>query len=70
MVYVFDCPDVTRCGRQVLLADYLPEVATITVTTAGRSRSYEVRPEYRVSYPNGRSCSPECRQATVRLQLP
>ena len=68
--HTYDCPDITRCSTEAFLEDYLPTEATITVTYEGRTRTTVARPQYEVSYPNGRRCGPECTQGLVTIALP
>ena len=46
---------------------FTPEQATIRIMGTSDTTIRTVRPEYTVSYPNGASCGPVCRTATVRI---
>lgn len=67
--YVFDCATPGQCASP-LFPDYLPETAIITVTTAAGTKTVEQTPAYITRQPNGPSCGPTCRSATVTISLP
>lgn len=60
---------VIRCDTPGACApaffEVAPEVATVHLVTAAGTRSQQVRPDYRVTQPNGPDCPPRCRQARV-----
>lgn len=66
----YDCSNNTGCRAEPNITGYVPQTVTLTVTYQGRSTTTTVRPLYQESAPNGKGCSPTCRQATVTLPLP
>jgi hypothetical protein len=69
-MFVYDCPDISRCSPSPLLEGYLPGSAVFTVTYQGRTASTTVSPDYTQVTPNGRDCGPSCTQGKVALTLP
>jgi hypothetical protein len=67
---IIECREATDCPRGVVFPDYTPDRVTIRITNGTSSSDTLMRPRYQTVYPNGRLCSPECRQATVRVTLP
>jgi hypothetical protein len=50
---------------------HLPKRVTLTVTHDGRTAHYaNLETTSRVTYPNGRGCTPECRSVAVAVKLP
>jgi hypothetical protein len=68
-LHTFRCDPGQAC--RAFVASQTPEEVTIVIDAGGGqplvSRSY--RPEYRLHRPNGPDCPPECRQATVVLNV-
>lgn len=66
-VYTATCPGANGCTNAVFFADFTPGRVQLTITTTGGTRTQEVSPAYTVSQPNGPSCAPACRRATVPI---
>ena len=69
-VYVYDCPDLTRCPSGPVFADFFPQSVEITVTTARGTVRRNAQPVYTTSRPNGERCEPLCRRGVVTVPLP
>jgi hypothetical protein len=67
---VVNCPVPASCGTAHVFQDFTASEALIEVTTSLGTARYTVRPEYRVSYPNGSQCEPTCRSATTSVAIP
>lgn len=68
--YVVECRHASDCPTGVALWDYTPDWVIIRVITDTNLSDTQFRPAYHSVHPNGRYCSPECRQAFVRVRLP
>jgi hypothetical protein len=69
-IYVYDCPDIAKCGDTVRLTDYMPTRAFVTVTYQGRTATTEVLPQFTQSHPGGSACGLGCYSASVTARLP
>jgi len=67
---VFSCATPVSCGTVHTFRDFTASEGQIVVTTAQGTLTHPVRPEYRVTYPNGKQCGPECRSASVTVSIP
>jgi hypothetical protein len=61
------CPGPGSCTITVQLVGFTPARAQLSVTTAGGTRQWDVRPTYTTSQPNGSECGPTCQQGDVTL---
>jgi hypothetical protein len=68
--FTFECASAAQCGTAAEFKDFTPDQATIRVTTAAGTREQTVQPTYSQNQPNGPSCGPTCRQASVTVALP
>lgn len=68
--HVFECPEATQCAGVVLFDEFMPSVATVTVTTERGTVRQQIQPTYVTSRPNGKDCKPLCRHATVQVPIP
>ena len=53
--------------RGVQFVSFSPEELTVTLRWDGGELTNRVVPEYRIFYPNGKACPPECRVGDVDL---
>jgi hypothetical protein len=67
-VAAIDCADAATC--MVRFPDLVAEQVTLRLITSQGTVTQQFQPRYENEYPNGRSCGPACRQATVTFQLP
>ena len=62
-----------RCDTEQNCLTFIPDVTpaeiTVTVRTSGGTITRTIQPNYIANRPNGPNCPPECRQASVTLQL-
>ncbi len=65
--YVYECERPDGCKGRAEFLEFTPYRLVIDVVSASGSERYEVVPTYVESRPNGPSCAPLCRRATVRL---
>jgi hypothetical protein len=65
-----DCPDATRCARDLFFLNVTAEVVTVIVTTERGTVRHVVRPTYVSVRPNGPNCTPECWHGRVRVPIP
>jgi hypothetical protein len=63
----FQCQPGETCRR--FLEGWTPAQATVHVAWEGGDVTRTVSPEYETVYPNGRSCPPECLQASVVVSV-
>ncbi len=68
-VQTVTCPDGPGCfaPNRAQFVNFLPSRVELTITTSAGVKTATLQPEYANSYPNGRSCGPECTQGTVRF---
>ena len=60
-----------QAGQQCMnfIENQTPTNVTVQVTTNAGTISRDYTPQYTVSRPNGPGCEPECRQATVTVNV-
>ena len=66
-LHTFTCRPGQPCVA--FLDNQTPANVTVQITTNAGTISRDYTPEYRVSRPNGPGCEPECRQATVTVNV-
>lgn len=64
-----ECGPESACGAAVFFADFTPDSVRVTVEADGTTTSEPFKPSYELVRPNGPDCPPECRQATVVVEL-
>jgi hypothetical protein len=70
-VYVYDCPNPQACTQDPTFPAFIPERLSVRITVGAASRLDEsVRPNWATAQPNGPTCPPTCRQATITVALP
>lgn len=62
------CPG-PNCTENIVIVGGMPTQIRVDVSTSSRSAALEASPTYVVSTPNGPSCPPKCRTATVVVYL-
>lgn len=60
------CFDNTECELPIQLH---PREFTVTIEAGDTTHTRSFSPTYQTSYPNGRSCGPQCRQAEVTFTV-
>lgn len=72
VVYRVECAgSAAPCGARVFFPGLVLERARVRVTTTLGTVTHDATDViYRTSYPNGRQCTPACRQATVDVTVP
>lgn len=70
--YRYECvPGAQPCSARILFPGLYLENPYVRITTAvGTVVHFAEDVTYRTSYPNGRQCGPECRTATVTVDIP
>jgi hypothetical protein len=53
-----------------LFISFTSETVSITIQWGDRELSQEFQPTYIVTYPNGPSCRPSCKSATIEFEFP
>jgi hypothetical protein len=66
-LHTFTCSAGQQC--MAFLENQTPANVTVQITTNAGTISRDYTPEYNVSRPNGPDCDPECRQATVTVNV-
>jgi hypothetical protein len=64
----FTCDPAFACLG--FFEEWSPAEVDVEVVWEGGAFSTRATPEYKLVYPNGRRCGPECRQGTVGVSLP
>lgn len=67
VLHTFQCDAGQPC--RAFVDNQTPEEVTVHVQTAQGTVSKTYRPEYKLNRPNGPDCPPECRQATVTVNI-
>ena len=67
VIHTFQCDPGQPC--RAFVDNQTPEEVTVHVQTAQGTVSRTYRPEYKMNRPNGPDCPPECRQATVTVNV-
>lgn len=70
LTYTRDCDTPGACTQDVFFPGVTAERAVVTVSVGTRDRATDVAPAYSNFRPNGPSCPPECRNATVNVDVP
>lgn len=66
---VFQCAPAAECIRPLFAGGFTPETVEVRVEADGIDVRETFEPAYVVSRPNGALCPPECRQATVVVDV-
>lgn len=66
-LHTFTCTSGQQC--MAFIENKTPANVTVQVGWVGGTVSRDFAPEYKVSRPNGPGCDPECRQATVTVNV-
>ncbi|MGQ0814400.1 MAG: hypothetical protein ACT4O1_08025 [Gemmatimonadota bacterium] len=66
-IQTFTCRAGQPC--QAFIANQTPAQVTVEVVSPTGATSRAITPEYSLSRPNGPDCPPECRQATVTVNV-
>ncbi len=66
-IHTFRCDPGQPC--RAFVSNQTPEDVTVVVEAAQGPVSRSFRPEYRMNRPNGADCPPECKQATVTVNV-
>lgn len=66
-LHTFTCRAGSEC--RAFLENQTPAQVTIEIATSAGTVTRSYTPEYKVSQPNGPDCPPECRQATVTVNV-
>ena len=70
-VYVYECSNAASCQQDIFFASLIADHPFVRVTTSTGTKTTEVvTVNYVTSRPNGPGCDPECRQATVNVDIP
>ncbi|HEX6064680.1 MAG TPA: hypothetical protein VFZ04_10700, partial [Longimicrobiales bacterium] len=67
VIHTFQCDPGQPC--RAFVDNQTPDEVTVHVQTAQGTVSRTYRPEYKLNRPNGPDCPPECRQATVTVNV-
>ena len=62
------CTALQRCAEGAFFADFTPQRATVHVIAGGDTTVQSVTPSYETLQPNGPTCPPTCRRATVTVR--
>ena len=69
--YVYECSDTASCQQDIFFAGLIVSHPFVRVTTSVGTKTVEILTvNYVTSRPNGPSCDPECKQATVNVDIP
>ena len=68
-VFVYDCPDITRCSKAPRFENYYPARTFVRITYQGKTATNELQPQYTESEINGTGCG-TCRRGTAKVVLP
>jgi hypothetical protein len=66
-LHTFTCRPGQQC--MAFLENQRPANVTVQIATSAGTISKDYTPEYKASRPNGPDCEPECRQATVTVNV-
>ena len=70
-VSVYECTTVASCQQNVFFPSFVPTHPYVRVTSAAGTRLTEITQViYQSTYPNGRDCPDECRNASVDVSIP
>jgi hypothetical protein len=70
-VYVYECSNAASCPQDIFYSGLIVSHAYVRVTTSTGTKTVEIPAvNYVTSRPNGPGCDPECRQATVNVDIP
>ena len=65
-----ECPSPFCGPSTVVVVDFAPETVEIRLEGEGLDYVETFEPDYTTIFPNGPDCPPECRQATIRIEVP
>ena len=69
--YVYECSNVSSCQQDIFFASLIVSHPFVRITTSAGTKTVEIPTvNYVTSRPNGPGCDPECRQATVNVDIP
>ena len=69
--YVYECSNVSNCQQDIFFAGLIVSHPYVRITTSTGTKTVEIPTvNYVTSRPNGPACDPECRQATVNVDVP
>ena len=69
--YVYECSTVSNCQQDIFFAGLIVSHPFVRVTTSTGTKTVEILSvNYVTSRPNGPGCDPECKQATVNVDIP
>ena len=57
----------STCGNSAFFRDFTPTAVQLVISTSAGTRTQDVTPTYVTSQPNGKGCSPTCRNARVTV---
>lgn len=63
------CTAESPCAGPILIEEFAPETFTVRVSGEGVDFERTFSPAYTVSRPNGPDCPPECRNATITIDV-
>ncbi len=69
--YVYECSTASNCQQDIFFAGLIVSHPFVRITTSTGTKTVEIATmNYVTSRPNGPGCDPECRQATVNVDIP
>ena len=70
-VYVYECSVASSCQQDIFFSGLIVSHPFVRITTSIGTKTVEIPSvNYVTSRPNGPGCDPECRQATVNVDIP
>lgn len=64
-----DAQDTLCFEDKVLLSRFTPDQVELSLSVGEQSLKQTFQPQYTTSRPNGPNCEPECKQATITVDL-
>ncbi|MEQ1691778.1 MAG: hypothetical protein ABMA00_10850 [Gemmatimonas sp.] len=70
-VYAYECSNASTCQQDIFFPGLIVSHPYVRITTSSGTKIVEIiTVNYVTSRPNGPGCDPECRQATVNVDIP